>query len=661
VNKHLYEKMALTNINKNKKIYFPYLLTTIGSLMFYYILTSLGVNPAIFDVTTRTEAFKGASTLCGLLQSGSFVAAAFAFIFLLYANSFVLKHQKKQLGLYRVLGMERKHMVRIIFVEVFLIYGTGIVGGLLFGILFDKLMLVLLLKIIGQSSPTGFTLNVTPILQTLLLAGIIAGLILVHSIFSILSTKDIELLKSDKMGEKELKNRPLQTIIGFIFLGAGYGIALKTTNAGNAINNFFPAALLVMSATYTLFTTGSTSILKLLKKNKRYYYQTKHFISVSGLLYRMKQNAAGLATICILSTAAIIVLSAGASLYANGERSINKQFPRTMQYVTETVVDSTADEILEKTITETNFKTKDYLTCSYGTSFYAKTETGIAPMGDESFTGFDNIPDTFILTLDEYNRFNKTNETLEATEILLYATDNFYTLDTLTFLDTTYQVKEIADNSCLDYITDSSMALFSKMLIVVPNEAVYETFVNNASNGYNITWSGFNSPMNTTDIIAFSEQLNQAFAAAGIETELSVKQIEQQDFYNMYGGILFVGVALGLLFIISTVMIIYYKQISEGYEDRERFLIMQKVGLSKQEIKKSIHSQIMLIFFLPLVTAVIHSAVALKIVANCLRMVVIVHMPTFILSVVVTCILFSIIYAVVYKITSVEYYNLVNE
>lgn len=658
MNKHLYAKIAVTDIRKNGKLYLPYLLTTIGGIMFYYILTSLGTNPHIYSRETYAEAFKGAAQLCGIMQSGSFVAAVFVFIFLIYANSFILKHQKKQFGLYRVLGMERRHIVRIISIEILLIFLTGLTGSLFFGILFDKLMLVLLFKIVGQPPIKGFYLNTDAVSQTVTLTVSIAVLILLRCVFSILSAKDVELLKSEKTGEQEPGKRPILTLFGLIFLIAGYSIALKSTGAGTAINNFLPAALLVMLATYALFTAGSTFVLKLLKKNKQYYYNTKHFISVSVLLYRMKQNAAGLATICILSTAAIVVLSAAMSMYANGERSINEQFPRTIQYVLDSSGKDSAAQLLENSLSETNFPAEDMVTCSYGSGTFSKTETGIEPLGNSGFTGFDKIPDTYILTLAEYNRFNRTSETLQDTELLLYASDSFYTGETLTYLDTTYQIKGTADNRCLDYISNQTMTLFSKLLIVVPNEEVYRKFV---SDNYSLTYTGFNSSQTTDEILAFSNDLTNVFTANNLSFELSVKQLKQEDFYSIYGGILFVGVTLGILFILSTVMMIYYKQISEGYEDRERFLIMQKVGLSKEEIRKSIHSQIMLVFFLPLVTAVLHSAVALKIVAGCLRMVIVVHMPTFILSVGFTCVLFSLVYGIVYKITSGEYYKIVNE
>lgn len=659
MNKHIYEKMAITNIFKNGKIYLPYFITIIGSMMFYFLLTSIGSNPNIYNLANGAEAFKGASTLCGIIQSGSFASSCFIFIFLLYANSFVLKHQKKQLGLYRILGIERKHMIKIIFIEVMFLFGVGLVAALVLGILFDKLMLVALFKIIGQAVPAGFITNVNAIIQTLILSLIIAVLILICNIFSMLFTKDIDLLKSEKAGEKEPKNRPLYTTLGIIVLGVGYYIALRESSAGSAFNNFIPAALLVMYATYVLFISGSVSFLKLLKKNKKFYYTTKHFISVSGMLYRMKQNAAGLATICILSTAAIIVLSAGASLYANGERGINEQFPREVEIYSNTASGDTVEEALQLAIGDKTFNAEDMLSCSFGSSMFEKTENGIKGMDNVQFIGFDNIPDTYILTLEEYNRFNQTNESLGDTEILLYSTDNFYTADTLTYLDTTYDIKGDADNACLDYIANSTMSLFSKLLIVVPNEAVFDQFVDTEM-GSAITWLGFNSDEEVSKINAVMQSVSEMLMADGIKSEYMLKQQEQEAFYSMYGGILFVGAILGVLFILSTVMIIYYKQISEGYEDRERFLIMQKVGLSKEEIKSVIHSQIKMVFFIPLITAIIHSIAALKIVASCLEMVVVVHMPTFIISVAVTCVVFSVVYMLVYKITSKEYYNIVN-
>lgn len=659
MSKHIYTKMAFTNIVKNGKIYLPYLLTVLGSMLFYFLLGSLGSSPHIYNLEQQREAFKGAMTLCGILQSGTFLEAIFIFVFLLYANSFVLKHQKKQFGLYRILGMERKHIVKVVFVEVVTVFGAGLAAGVGLGILLDKLVLVLLFKIIGQTAPAGFYVNMDSLKQTVLLALIIAGLLLVFNVMSILFTKDIDLLKSEKVGEKEPKNKPIYTCVGIVALAGGYYIAVKTQNVGEAISNFFPAALLVMYATYVLFMAGSITLLKLLKKNKNFYYKTKHFISVSGMLYRMKQNAAGLATICILSTAAIIVLSAGVSLYANGERSLRDQFPRQVQLWAQEPSGEAVEAVVASELEKYSFAAENMVRCTFATGIFEKTETGLKTMDMAQFATFDNVPDTYILTLEEYNRFNGTNETLSGTEILLYASDNFYTNDTLTFGEGTYTIKGVADKSCLDYIKSSTMSLFSKLLLVVPNEEVLLQFI--AGDFANMgTWVGFDSNESLEETIALTEQLNQVFAANGIEAQTMLKQLEQDSFYSVYGGILFVGGILGMLFILCTVMIIYYKQISEGYEDRERFLIMQKVGLSKEEIKKVIHSQIMLVFFLPLATAILHTAVASGIVARCLQMVVAVHMPTFIASVAFTCVVFSLVYAVVYKITSKEYYGIVN-
>ena len=290
---------------------------------------------------------------------------------------------------------------------------------------------------------------------------------------------------------------------------------------------------------------------------------------------------------------------------------------------------------------------------------YHKQFEDVKNMENVEFDGFDNIPDCYIMLLDEYNRFNGTSEILGDEEILLYSTDNFYTNDTMTYMDTTYDIKGVANHECLNYITNSSMSLFSKLLIVVPNQEVFDRFLVSFPDAVG-TWIGFDEGQKDSDKVAFAQSVQTMLEENGMEAEAMVKHQEQEVFFSMYGGILFVGGILGVMFILCTVMIIYYKQISEGYEDKERFLIMQKVGLSKEEIKSVIHSQIMMVFFLPLATAVVHSAVALRIVASCLRMVVTVHMPTFILSVALTCILFSLVYMVVYKITSKEYYNIVN-
>lgn len=666
MNKHIYGKLALTNLKKNPKLYVPYLLTLIGCMFFYYILTSLGTNPLIYDTATRTAAFKAADILCPILKSGSFVAAFFGFIFLLYANSFVLKQQKKQLGLYRVLGMERKHMIRIIFLETFFMFAVGFIGAFFLGLLFDKLMLVLLFRIIHQPFPNGFFINTTALYHTWVLTLGLAVLILLRSVFTILRTKDIDLLKSEKQGEKEPKNRVFLAIIGLVFLGIGYYAALSSQGASQAINNFFPAAICVILGTYALFTAGSIAILKLLKKNKNYYYTTRHFISLSGMLYRMKQNAAGLATICILSSAAIVVLSAGVCLYTSGNRSINEQFPRSVQISVQN--DSSSEnthilqDILNTTAKENNIAFQNLVYCNCSNAVFDLQDNELLRKTTLSYANIERIPDTYVLTLKEYNRFHGTSETLSENEILLYGSDKIFEYDTLTLDGVTYRVKATADHTCLTYLADYSMTLFSKLLIVVPDEETLNIFIPNDYNfGGSYTYFGFDVNASTDKVKSFSTALSTALDAKNIEHTLTLKSDEERLFYGTYGGLFFVGILLGILFLICTVMIIYYKQISEGYNDRDRFLIMQKVGLSKKEIKQSIHSQVMLLFFLPLITAIIHSAVALNIVADCLRLVLIVHMPTFIASVAVTCVLFSICYGVVYKITSKEYYLIVNE
>ena len=432
--------------------------------------------------------------------------------------------------------MERRHIIRIILLEAFLMFGIGLIVALFFGILLDKLILVLLFQIIHQPIPEGFFINTGAIFSTILLTLGIAGLIIIRGVYSILRTKDIDLLKSEKKGEQEPKNRILLAIVGLIFLVIGYYYALTPHGVSQAISNFFPAALCVIIGTYALFTAGSIALLKLLKNNKKYYYNTRHFISLSGMLYRMKQNAAGLSNICILSAAAIVVISAGVCLYSNGNRSINEQFPRSIQIYTEyerelsvsnagtgmlLVNDYTQynkapesavvlQEILEATAKENNTSYQNLVCLNYGNGIFELSENVLLTKATPSVANMETIPDTYILTLDEYNRFYGTSETLEENEILLFGSNEIFNYDTLVFNDRTYQIKGTADNACLTYIADYSMTLFSKLLIVVPDEKTFDAFVKNdcAFSG-GITYLGFDMNDSSENIKAFTSKYSR--------------------------------------------------------------------------------------------------------------------------------------------------------
>ena len=665
MNKHIYTKLAITNFAKNKKLYLPYFLTICGSILFFYILTSLSSNPLIFDRVTKAEAFKGASLLCMVLTTGKGVTALFAGIFLLYANSFVLKNQKKQLGLYRVLGMERKHMVRLIFLESFALYAAGLAVGAFFGIVLDKLMLAGLFKIIGQTAPAGFYISKTAIKHSAGLAAAVAIVVMFVSFISIVTTKDIDLLKSDKKGEREPKNRIFLALIGAAMLLAGYWISHIPSNAFDGINYFFPAAILVIFATYILFTAGTIAVLKALKANKNYYYKTKHFISVSGLLYRMKQNAAGLATICVLSTSAIVVLSAGTALYANGQKSINEMYPMDVQIRVGAENKEAVSKVIEEQNKDKNYELVDRKDVYYFTGIYCVSGNELTTVDQGMMLDFGSMPDVYVITAEEYNNVTGEKVSLSKNEILL-AENGEWTFDkTIKIKGLEYNIVAEVKDDVIDYIQDPTMTLFSKILIVADSFETAKMITEDTANFSSdvtscVVYTEFNMNESDDTIKEFTSQLDTALAANEIKGQVASKPEAEDTFNSIYGGIIFIGAILGILFIMSTAMIIYYKQISEGYEDKARFDIMQKVGLTKEEIKKTIHSQILLVFFLPLVTAIIHAAVALKIVANCLKMVVIVHMPTFILSFVATCLIFSILYVIVYLLTSREYYSIVN-
>lgn len=664
MSKHIYTRLSLTNFSKNKKMYLPYFLTICGSILFFFILTSLSSNTLIYDRTTGAEAFKGASLLSMVLVTGKGVTSLFATIFLLYANSFVLKNQKKQLGLYRVLGMERKHMVRLIFLENFFIYGMGLVVGVLSGILLDKLMLSGLFRIIGKKAPSGFYINVAAISDSVKLAVLIAVIIMFVSFITIVRTKDIDLLKSDKKGEREPKNRIVLAFLGVVILVAGYIIAHIPNNAFDGIKYFFPAAFLVIIATYILFTAGTIAVLKALKSNKKYYYKTRHFISISGLLYRMKQNAAGLATICILSTSAIVVLSAGTALYANGQKSINEMYPKDVQIR----VAGDSKGIVSDIINQQNSKKYELLDRDevvYYTGLFEIEGNEFKGIDKNNTMDFGSIPDVYVISQDEYNRISGQNVSLNENEILL-AQNGEWEFDSKVKLNgKEYNIVSEAKSDVIEYIQDPTMTLFSKILIVTDSVDTAKEMTATATNYTSdemssVVYIQFNMNESDDEVTEFTKNIDSKLSENDITGLVACKSEAQDTFNSIYGGIIFIGAILGLLFIMSTAMIIYYKQISEGYEDNSRFEIMQKVGLTKREIRKTIHSQILLVFFLPLVTAIVHAAFALKLVANCLKMVVIVHMPTFILSFIATCVVFSVLYVIVYLLTTREYYNIVN-
>lgn len=662
MNRLLYIKLAGTNIRKNMQVYLPYILTSAGMILVYYVLRSMAFNDNIYNYKTQQAAFEGADSIAEFLKIASNVAGIFSFIFLLFANSFVMKRRKKQLGLYSIMGMERKHIAYVLLMETLITSVISMAAGLFSGMLLDKLMLMLLLRILEKAVPNGFYMNGGVILYTLLLFVVVFLFTLVMNLLQVVRTSTIDLLKGDNIGEKEPKTKLLITVIGGISLIAGYSIAVRVDNTIDAIRLFFTAVILVMIGTYLLFIAGSITVLKMLRKNKRFYYKAQNFINISGMIYRMKQNAAGLASICLLSTSAILVLSAGAALYAGGESSIAKAFPRDIKISADSISGQTLpviEKCVQEVAAETGMTAENIVRYEYSETMM-KLEKDTLNYTERFISG--GVYDVYFVTQQEYNRFSGENISLSENEILMYDVDDGYDKASITIGGKEYKISRNFKNECINHMKDITMSIFSDLVIVIRDETVLQQMYGEygAEAGFSCCY-GFDLEGSPDAISQFGQVLEGKLIANSLPETLSLKQDLEEMFLGTYGCVFYIGIFIGALFLIATVLIIYYKQISEGFDDRERFVILQKVGMTKAEIRKTIRSQVLMVFFLPLVVAVIHMAFALHIVTLFIRCVVIIETPLMIACAVVTSLIFSLVYCAVYLLTSREYYRIVNE
>ena len=650
-------------MQKNKKTLIPFLIAGTVTVMSFYILQSLAYCPYIY--VDHKEAFYGAQTIAILLEISSEITAFFAVLFLFYANQFMIKGRKKEMGLYGVLGMSRKNITSILTAETILNALICIVAGIAAGTFFNKLMLLVLYKVIHQPTVSGLFFSGAALKNTVILFALIYAACLIYNIRSIQVGNPITLLQNDKAGEKEPKVKVVIFLLGVITLIAGYALALSAKTAGDAINVLLMSILLVVIATYCLFTAGSIFILKRLKKNPKFYYKTKNFISVSNLMFRMKHNAAGLASICVLSTGVILLLTCGFSLMMLVEKNIDNNYPTDIKAVVSVADEKEGRENLakiEQVLEENHIETSEEIYRQYRRLMVTKVDGKFGVVSpDAGYAGMASMADTYLLSVSDYNQYAGTNLSLPSNEVLIYSTDRHWKAgEKLDFFGTEYQVAEEADYGSLFYIFDTTMSLFERQILVFSDDAQILSFVEKSGQeenpaGYYV-YMGY---LIKNDLDATQrESLKQQMKLAGLE--VSFKEDEKLFYYDLYGGVFFVGMFLAVLFLMATVMIIYYKQMSEGYEDQKRFQILANVGMTKAEAKKSIQTQVMLLFFLPVGVAIVHMIVASNIVRLFLRMMLIVDAFTFNLAIAVVCLIFLAVYALVYKITSKEYYKIVN-
>ena len=642
MNNFIYEKLAVTNLKNNRKTYVPYIFTGVLTVMMFYIIDALSRGKGITQNTLK---------IC--LQYATGVIIVFAVIFLFYTNSFLIKRRKKEIGVYNILGMGKRHIARMMAVETILTAGISILGGLVFGIIFGKLMYLLLLKILHNSVDMQFSVNGTAIVQTVILFAGIFLLTYLYNILQIQLVNPVELLHGGNQGEKEPKSRWLLVIVGVAALGNGYWIALTTEAPLEALLKFFVAVVCVIIGTYALFIAGSIVVLKILRKNKAYYYNPKHFTSVSGMIYRMKQNGAGLANICVLSTMVLVMVSTTVSLYAGMEDILDSRFPRDVSIVCNEA-DTNNEETLQRLIKEqcekAGVKITDRVRYRYGSMNAVLKGNNLEKV--EQYYPDNHFYYVEMITQEEYNRIEKQNVSLKEQEILTYTTNGKCGKKQINIAGRNYQVKK--ELSEMTSQPKSTAEMYNTLYIIFANAEQIER-IEPFSYADKFNLKGDDGKQKEA-----LEQIQNEFYEKIPDGMMESRRLSRSSFYELYGGLFFIGIYLGSMFIMATVLIIYYKQISEGYDDRERYQIMQKVGMSKKEVKRSIRSQVLSVFFLPLVVAVIHVAVAFKVMTKILGVLNLTNVSLFAVCTIITIAVFAVFYIIVYSITAKEYYRIVN-
>lgn len=667
--KGFYWKLAAGNIRKNRKIYYPYLLTAILTAMMLYVISSLSSNQSL-----------GSGNLLMTLQLGKLVTTLFAVIFLFYTNSFLMKRRKKEFGLLNILGMGKKHIALVIFCETLILLLISLAVGIGLGILFDKLMFLLLMKLLGTGvSELSFQILPGVIVSTALIISAVFLLILLNSIRQIHLANPIELLRGGEVGEREPKANWVLALLGLIFLGAGYYISIAVTDAVTSMLLFFVAVVCVILGTYLLFTAGSVTLLKLLRKNKRFYYgKPAHFINVSGMIYRMKQNAVGLANMAILSTMVLVMIFSTFSLWFGMDDTLRSHCPTQMVFEIvdfksetplnrETVVNCLNQAVREEKAAIAD--EMDYYTISF--AGYKQGNVYLTNPDAENLSDLatDGLSMLRLMAADDFARL--TGEQADLTEDEMWLVDGSFphSEDDMFLFDRHYRITRrfAADDV---FIPSDSLYIYPVRWFIVKDRAVLDQIIQaqltaygrNASNPALCLFVNLTTSDNETIQRCFHHIIEKLLTEA--EGTITFHRTEnqvtlRQELSELYGGLMFVGLFLGSLFIMAMILIIYYKQISEGYEDRERFRIMRQVGLSKAEIRRCIHSQILMVFFLPLLTALIHTCFSFPSVTHMFAALSMQNIPLMLRCMGISFVVFALLYAVVYLLTAREYEKIV--
>ena len=673
---NLYPKLAWHGISKNKKTYVPFLLTSIGLVMMFYIVSYLTYNKSV-------KQMRGGSDMQMILSWGVPVVAFFVVIFLFYMNSFLMRRRKTEFGLYNILGMGKSNIARILLWQNFMLLVVSAAGGLGMGILLSKLAELCAAKMLSNQASLAFVIEPSAVRNTLFLTVLSFVLILLYSLGQIHVAKPIELLHGEKTGEKPPKARWLLTLIGVVLLGTAYYLAVTTKEPVQALLVLFVAIVLVIIGSYLLFICGSVALCKLLQKNKKYYYKLNHFISVSSMSYRMKRNGASLASICILSTGVLVMISSSLCLRIGEDESLHARYPRDIEVsiltkdydqsiAAASYIEQQVDAVLQASHqtrkNELAYNNLNFAALRQGGDISVKQYTEVS--GTQYAESIDKLVMLNIVTLDTYEKITGTTETLGENEVLLHMFRGKYSDDSLN-IDGQFQFHVQKQVDAYIESGDNTAATYPTMYLVVPDgdtmnrlyEYQYSVYGEKAASSLQ-TCMGFDLDCNADTQIELTKQLYDQFAE-GSETHpnfyYEIKGLETQrySFYSLFGGLLFLGILLSVVFLFGTVLIMYYKQISEGYEDAARFEILQKVGMTRKEIKKSINSQILTVFAAPLLASGVHLCFAFPLIQKLLLMFGLSNTPLLVGVTVGSYLIFGVLYAVMYKATSRSYYQLV--
>lgn len=662
----LYFKLAKTNLSNNKPFYIPYIISSIITVAMLYMMSFLSDNKGLNKIM-------GADSLATIFRLGVGIIVIFSYIFLFYTNSFIIKRRKKEIGVYNILGMEKRHLSKVLFVETIYSAIISLVCGIIVGIAFSKFILMVLYGIIGIHKTVEFFVNIHGIILCVVSFGILFLLTFLYNFMQIKLANPIELLRGTNVGEREPKTKIFMTIVGVVCLAIAYYIAITTENPLNVLTLFFVAVLLVIIGTFALFTAGSIALLKLLRNNKKFYYNKRHFMAVSGMLYRMKQNAAGLASICILSTMVLVVISTTVSMYVGIQDELMARYPNdvcvTVDY--NSVIDKSSE--IEKAIFDEidSAEVKNKKAFSYLSVFVGQKGDDFTT--DKEHLSYQNSYLFYILSKDDFikkdSSFKDKIGNISKGEAVVVLNKKYDKKDIKIF-GKNYKV-----NKSFEHTEDNDLYMISTLnglgyIILDNDESVQELYdmqekmlgkgANYYTNKIRFDFKSGNKKQKAAAYKKIDNVVKKYFKEnKNDKKEISSYWVEsrqenEQNFYLLYGGLF-----LGTMFLIVTVMIIFYKQITEGYDDRERYQILEKVGMSSREVKDTIKSQIRIVFVLPIFAAAVHVTAAFPMVNRILKMLNLNNEKLFAGCLAATIIVFAVIYYLVFKVTSRAYYKIV--